>query len=523
MSLNPRYKNNASNAFSDQNILNAWRDAEVAVLRAKASAEPDNSEFEAAARALSAIGDVNVARKEEIEKETKHDLVAAIRAMSEQVDAQNPGKNYGRLIHQGITSYDTEDTAQSLLLTAAGKDMQKSLWKLSDALMQKAKTFKYAPCNGYTHSQIAEPITIGKRFLDAAVGIDEQSSRFAYEIDQINQCKIKGATGIYSGSLSPQFETMVAAILEQSVSKTATQILPIEDMLNFFHPFPVIASKVQNLAYSLCLSSGDLAEVKEGFAKGQTGSSVMTFKQNPINLENVIGAARKIKGLYSELMDATLTLRERDISNSFQVVRHIIPELFETMEHLAKKMTSVVNGMGVFPIQALRNINKYGDFVYAGAAKDFIATNFSGGDNKEIYSLVQKYSMESKFSSDYRGEAISLADALAPKVREIGGDEKVAQLKAVMSLPYNLRNVSGAYNVALNDPQTDNHNAIADYIIESGQMEQFKQADSWNWIKTYAGIVRANYDNSGAEKAEYSNLDDAMQKISFALQNTRTR
>lgn len=503
MSLNNRYHNRMSSAFSDQNILNAWRDVEVAVLMAKAALKK-NHEFEVAANELNQIGDVDVARKEQIEKETKHDLVAAIRAMAEQVDDGNPDKNLGRLIHQGITSYDTEDTAQSLMLYAAGNKTEKRLHELLEALMAKANLFKYVPCNGYTHNQIAEPITVGKRFLDAAVGIDQQMQKLRIETKEANICKIKGATGIFSGLLTPELEKEVAATLHQTPARIATQILPIEDLLSFFNPMLIVACKIENLAQNLRLASGDLAEVKEGFAKGQTGSSVMTFKQNPINIENITGAARKIKALYNELMHATATWRERDISNSFQVQRHIIPEMFETMEHIISKTLSILSGLQVFPIQCMRNLKKYGDFVFAGAAKDFIATNFSDADNKKIYQMVQTFSIQAKNSADWRGEPRSLFYMLAPEVEKIGGKKLVEELKTAMSLAHNLRNIHNVYVDARfkNGREDTVHAELVDYMISGGQLKEFKPMDSVIFINSYYQIVEANYRNFGL-KDEY--------------------
>ena len=516
MALNPRYKNAASDFFSEQNIIDGWGHTERAILLARAIEHPDNPKFKEAADALSEIGHVDVARKEEIEKENNHDLDAAIRAMGEQVDAMHPKKNYGRLIHQGVTSYDTEDTSMSLLLASSGKKTVESLRGVADALMAKANMFKYTPCNGYTHSQIAEPITIGKRFLDPAVGVSEQIDQFEKEVEKINVCKIKGATGVYSGSLSPEFEERVAKILGQKVSKVSTQILPIEDLLAFFHPFPIIASKLQNLAYSLCLSSGDLAEVKEKFKKGQTGSSIMTYKQNPIRLENIIGATRKIKALYMELMDATLSLRERDISGSFQIVRHIIPEMFETMEHVSSKTKAVIGGLSVFPIQGLRALIKY-PFTSAGAAKALFAKLLpedDGANNKKLYSFIQGYSLECKYSSDWLGVPKSLFDALAPEIKKIGGQKAVSELEMVMSLPHNLRNIGGVWRVATGKDNDDGiHEGLADYMINSGQMEYFWAKDSENFINTYGEIVRANYKTGGASERNYADLHNAMSRL----------
>ncbi|MCL2338964.1 MAG: lyase family protein [Proteobacteria bacterium] len=510
MALNSRYANKMTPEFSDQNILNAWRDIEHAVLEARmemAHADGDDAkcaEFFAAATALSRIGDVNVKRKEEIEKETKHDLVAAIRAMGEQVDAMNPGKNYGRLIHQGITSYDTEDPAQSLMLARAGTKMLKRMEELRDALLKKANLFKYAPCNGFTHNQVAEPITIGKRFLDAVVGIDEQIKAFAAEIEKINVCKIRGAVGIYSGSLTPKFEALVAAKLGQKPARIGTQILPIQNLIPFFTPFLTAACTCENLAQNLRLASGDLAEVREGFAKDQTGSSTMTYKQNPINLENITGATRAVKAKMNELMHATVSWDERDISNSFQVQRHIIPDLFELLEHIVSKTLAVLDGLNVYPIQAMRNVNKYGDVLYSAAVKEYFSTKFATADNKDVYDMVQPASIAAKNAATWRGETVSLFEQLAPDVEKIGGADAVSELQTIMSLPYNLRNVNECYSVAgygttvaednsHTTPESVIHSDLVDYMINSGQLAEFKKSDSLAFIDAYAAVANANY------------------------------
>ena len=509
MALNSRYKNSMSDEFSDQSTLNEWKIVEAGVLTAKHD-ESGNREFLDAAVALEKIGDVNVARKEEIEKETKHDLVAAIRAMAEQVDAANPDKNYGRLIHQGITSYDTEDTATSLMLAKAGAKMLKRLSELEDALIEKAETFQFPPCLEFTHNQPAEPITVGKRFLDAAIGVREQKNRFTFETETANLCKIRGAVGIYSGPLSPQFEARVAKSLGQKVAPVATQILPIEDLLPFFNPFLTVACKIENFAQNMRLLSGAEAEIKEGFAKGQTGSSVMTFKQNPINIENITGAARKMKALYSELAHATATWRGRDISNSFQVARHIIPEMFETMEHMISRTISILKGLLVYPVQSFRNLDKYGDFLFAGAAKNYLATHLSAASNETVYSLVQQYSMDAKFTADWRGEQLSLFDMLAPHVEKTGGAKVLAGLKEVMSLTNNLRNVAGCYEVAGYKVDGYAHEKMVDYVLSTGQLKYFKVYDSLKFINMYRDIALRN--NAGGAA-----LDNAVKKFKSEL------
>ncbi|MDR0449611.1 MAG: hypothetical protein LBG89_04120 [Rickettsiales bacterium] len=511
MSLNSRYKNSMTPEFSDQNILNAWRDVELAVLKAKYETT-GNKEFLECLNALAVIGDVNVARKEEIEKETKHDLVAAIRAMAEQVDALKPGMNLGRLIHQGITSYDTEDTATSLMLHAAGRKILAGLDKLKDAFEAKAELFKFAPCLGYTHNQVAEPITIGKRFLDIAVGIDQQNGKLADEIEEINQCKIKGAVGIHSGALTPSFENKVAAELGQKVSRVATQILPIEDLLPFFAPMLTIACKLENWAQNMRLLSGAEAEVKEGFAKKQTGSSVMTFKQNPINIENITGAARAMKALFAELMNATGTWRERDISNSFQIQRHVVPEIFEVMEHLIQKTMLILDGLQIFPIQSFRNLDKYGDMLFAGAAKDWLATNLpAAGDNEAIYKMVQKESIDSKYSIEFRGGKSHLTDKLADVVHEKIGAGAVAKFKNIMSVSYNLRNVAANYSIAglALDSRCEE---MVDYIIETGQLAHFGEKDALGFIDAYEKIVVANHGSFGGIERAVAKFKNALNR-----------
>ncbi|MDR0319116.1 MAG: hypothetical protein LBH81_00030 [Rickettsiales bacterium] len=506
MALHSRYENKMSTAFDDQKMLNAWRDVEVAVLQAKFE-DTKNSDFQDAYNALAKIGDVNVARKEEIEKETKHDLVAAIRAMAEQVDALHPGKNLGRLIHQGITSYDTEDTAMSLMLAKSGEVILDGLKSIANVFAYKAETFKYCPALGYTHHQVAEPITVGKRFHDARIGLYEQIDELERQLKDINLCKVKGAVGVHSGSLSPRFEAKVASKLGQKVAPVATQILPIEDLLKLFMPFLEAACKIENWAQNMRLLSGAEAEIKEGFGKKQTGSSVMTFKQNPINLENITGACRKLKAVFNELMNCTATWRERDISASFQI-RHIVPDMFGTMQHIISKTAMVLEGLQIFPIQSFRNMDRYGDMLFSGALKDWLATNLPQGDdadNEKIYKMVQKESIAAKYAVEFRGERKCLAinKDLYQTVKEKIGEEKLPEFREVLSVSYNLRNVRESYqaafpNVSMSEAQI--HENMVDYIINSGQLELFKNDDAHSFIQTYEKIAERNIADSEFER-----------------------
>jgi adenylosuccinate lyase len=379
------------------------------------------------------------------------------------------------------------------MLFEAGHIVSADLLKVAAAAGAKARVFKYAPANGYTHNQIAEPVTIGKRFADFEILMRGQLRRFDAEVQGVRRAKIRGAVGIFGGGLTPAFERSVADILEMGVAGPSTQILPIESLAQFFAPLSIIAGIVENFAQNLRLASGDLAEIKEGFRRGQTGSSIMTFKQNPINIENITGAARKIKALAGELMSATATWRERDISNSFQVQRHIIPEMFEAAEHIAKKTLAVIENLQVFPIQAHRNLAKYGDFIFAGAAKDFFATQPDAAScaQSEIYSLIQEHSIAAKYAADFRGEKSLLFDALAPSV----GENARADLRRVLSLPYNLRNAREYYDVVYGARQSDDgaHDAMVDYIVDSGQLARFKPSDSAAFICDYWKICDANY------------------------------
>lgn len=529
--LNELFKNNMSCMFSTQRVMDMWLYVELAILRAKAGRNSDNVELLRACHLLEKIKHVDVGRALEIEKTTRHEIAAFVRTVREQMSdlAETAAdKNLGRLIHQGVTSHDVEDTAQSMILATAGHSIEHNLYKLARAAQRKAMMFKYAPCNGYTHNQVAEPVTIGKRFLDFELAIRRQLQKFHAEVFNINQCKIKGSVGIYSGNLDPAFEKDVAFLLKMQPAPTATQILSIENLVQFFNPLTVIACVVENFSQNLRLASGDLAEIREGVADGQIASTTMAFKENPVNLESVTGAARKIKALYSELTNASGTWREFDTSNSFQIQRHIIPEIFETAQHIADTATDILENLNVFPIQAMRNIDKYGDFIFAGAAKDYLANNAplsngaAGNISAEIYEIIQKKSSEAKHAADFRGQKSSLFEALA-------GDRKFKKnqllldgLKTVMSLPYNLRNVAGYYNLAcggeIEGEESDIHDKLVDYIIGSDQLQQFDESDAVKFIDMYEQIVLANYENKNhPANEERTALTAAVDKFRTAM------
>ncbi len=312
---------------------------EVEIAVATVQAEMNIIPAEAAA-AIKQKSKFNVKRIAEIEAKTKHDVIAFVSNV-----AENVGK-FGAYIHFGMTSSDVLDTALSLQIAAAEKVLIKSANKLRGALIKAGKKYRTTLCAGRTHGMHAEPTSFGLKLLGFVAELDRNILRLKSAFANAAIAKLSGAVGTYS-SQQPEVEAQVAKLLNLKPETVATQVIPRDRHAEIFTSLAILGAGLERLAVELRhLQRTEVAEVTEGFGKGQKGSSAMPHKRNPISGENLTGIARLLRGYAAAAIENIALWHERDISHS-SVERVIFPDALIIADYALDRMAGVVESLQV--------------------------------------------------------------------------------------------------------------------------------------------------------------------------------
>ena len=294
----------------------------------------------AAALSIMQKSKFNLGRILEIEKKTKHDVIAFVTNVAESV-----GKD-GAYVHFGMTSSDVLDTALSLQIITAQGVLLKSINKLREALINQAKKHKGTLCAGRTHGIHAEPTSFGLKLLGFVMELDRNILRIKSAISNVSIAKLSGAVGTYS-SQPPEVEHLVAEKLHLKTEAVATQVIPRDRHAEVINSLAILVSGFERLAIEFRhLQRTEVAEVIEGFGKGQKGSSAMPHKKNPISAENITGLARLLRSYASASLENIALWHERDISHS-SVERVIFPDAFILADYASDRMANLVSGLDI--------------------------------------------------------------------------------------------------------------------------------------------------------------------------------
>ena len=286
----------------------------------------------------------------EIEKTTKHDVIAFVSNL-----AENVGKD-GRFIHYGMTSSDVLDTAMSLQVQRAGKLIQKEVKSLVAVLKKSSRKYAETLCSGRTHGIHAEPTTFGLKLAGHLVEIERNQKRFDSALEEMRIGKLSGAVGTYS-TQSPAIEKRVCSLLKLRPETVATQVIPRDRHANLLGAMALMGAAIERLSVELRhLQRTEVGEVIEGFTPGQKGSSAMPHKKNPISAENLTGAARLLRGCHLAAMENVALWHERDISHS-SVERVVFPDAFILLDYALARMNKLVSGLFVDKARMLQNMN----------------------------------------------------------------------------------------------------------------------------------------------------------------------
>src|SRR6266853_1135839 len=394
----PRYTHpDMGRIWSDQRRYETWLLVETAAAEAMAAAGIIPSD---AARDIRERGAFDIARIEEIEQTTQHDVIAFTTAVAEKVGPS------ARWLHFGMTSSDAIDTAQALQMREACDLILKDLDALGDATRDRAIEHRRTPMIGRTHGVHAEPMTLGLKLAlwYSEIGRDIERVRRARAV--INVGKISGAVGTYA-HLPPSIEADVCKRLGLEPAAVASQVIQRDRHAELMSALAITAASLEKFALEIRgLQKTEIGEIEEPFAKGQKGSSAMPHKRNPIGCEQVVGLARLIRANCQAAFENVALWHERDISHS-SVERVILPDSFIALDHMLRRFTRIVRGMAVNAERMLENLDRLRGVVFSGTVLLELAKQ---GVSRELaYDWVQRNAMRS-FSEQRDFKTLLLAD-----------------------------------------------------------------------------------------------------------------
>jgi adenylosuccinate lyase len=384
--------------WSDQRRYETWLVVETAAAEAMAAAGIVPAE---AAHDIRKRGGFDVARIEEIEQVTQHDVIAFTTAVAEKVGPS------ARWLHFGMTSSDVIDTAQALQMREACDVILKDLEALADAIRDRALEHRRTPMIGRTHGVHAEPITLGLKLAlwYAEVGRDIERVRRARSTVSVGM--LSGAVGTFA-HLPPSIEADVCRRLGLEPAPVSSQVIQRDRHAELMATLAITAASLEKFALEVRgLQKTEIGELEEPFAKGQKGSSAMPHKRNPIACEQVVGLARLIRGNCQAAFENVALWHERDISHS-SVERVILPDSFIALDHMLQRFTRVVRGMTVNVARMRENLERSRGVVFSGTV--LLALAMRGVSREQAYEWVQRNAMRS-FDERRDFKALLLADA----------------------------------------------------------------------------------------------------------------
>jgi adenylosuccinate lyase len=412
----PRYTHpEMGRIWSDQRRYETWLLVESAAAAAMADAGIVPAD---AAREIRERGAFDIARIEEIEQTTQHDVIAFTTAVAEHVGPS------ARWLHFGMTSSDVIDTAQAVQMREACDLILKDLDALGNAIRDRAVEHRRTPMIGRTHGVHAEPMTFGLKLALWYAEVQRHVHRIHRARTAISVGKLSGAVGTFA-HLPPEIEANVCRRLGLEPAPVASQVIQRDRHAELLSALAIAAASLEKFALEIRgLQKTEIGEVEEPFAKGQKGSSAMPHKRNPIGCEQICGMARLLRGNAHAAMENIALWHERDISHS-SVERVILPDSFIALDHMLRRFTRIVAGMVVYPDRMRENLNRSRGVVFSGTVLLELAKR--GIAREEAYEWVQRNAMRS-FAEQRDFKLLLLADADVAKVLTPAEIEKAFDL-----------------------------------------------------------------------------------------------
>lgn len=370
----------------------------------------------AAAKSIKERGRFSVRRISEIERETKHDVIAFVTSVAENVGP------HGKFVHFGLTSSDVLDTAFSLQVREAGEVLLESVQRLEKVLKKLTKEHRETICAGRTHGMFAEPTTFGLKMAGFLAELQRNKERVVAGLKQMEICKLSGAVGTYS-SLPFEVEVKVAKKLALKPETIATQVVPRDRHSEMLLSLALLGTGLERLAIELRhLQRSEVSEVQEGFSKGQKGSSAMPHKKNPISAENISGLSRLLRSYAMAGLENVALWHERDISHS-SVERVVFPDAFIVADYAVDRMAQLLEGLFVNKKKMLENMEASQGQIFSSHV--LLALVQKGLAREEAYRHVQRICHQLGYGDHLKHSLL--------KDKEIGSLLRVRDLEEIFS------------------------------------------------------------------------------------------
>ncbi|MBO34556.1 MAG: adenylosuccinate lyase [Rhodospirillaceae bacterium] len=419
----PRYSRPEMTAiWEPENKFRIWFEIEAHACDAQAELGVIPQE---AAKAVWGRGAFEVDRIDEIERETKHDVIAFLTNLAEHVGEE------ARFVHQGMTSSDVLDTCLAVQLTQATDILLADLDRLLATLKDRAFEHKLTPVMGRSHGIHAEPTTMGLKLATFYAEFDRNKERLQAARAEIATCAISGAVGTFA-HIDPKVEEYVAKALGLAVEPVSTQVIPRDRHAMYFSVLGVIASSIERLATEIRhMQRTEVREAEEFFSKGQKGSSAMPHKRNPILTENLTGLARIVRSVVVPAQENVALWHERDISHS-SVERMIGPDATVTLDFALNRLSGVVEKLLIYPDAMQNNLDQLGGLIFS--QRVLLALTQAGVSREDSYKLVQRNAMKvwergTDFLTELRGD------------KDVTASLKESELEDLFDIAFHTKNV----------------------------------------------------------------------------------
>lgn len=379
----PRYSRPEMSAvWSDENKFKTWFEIEACACEALAKL---GKIPQSAVDDIRTKGRFDQKRIDEIEAEVKHDVIAFL---------TNVGENVGesaRFMHQGMTSSDVLDTSFNMRLTQSVDILLKDMDRLLAALKKRAEEHKYTLCIGRSHGIHAEPTTFGLKMLGFYAEFARNKERLAAARKEVSTCAISGAVGTFA-TIDPRVEQYVAEKLGLTPEPVSTQVIPRDRYAVLFTTVGIIASSIERLAVEIRhLQRTEVREAEEYFSAGQKGSSAMPHKRNPVLSENLTGLARLLRSYAIPAMENVALWHERDISHSSNE-RIIAPDAMIGLDFCLNRLAGIIEKLLIYPENMLANLNRLKGLIFS--QRVMLALVDLGLKREEAYKLTQRNAMK---------------------------------------------------------------------------------------------------------------------------------
>ncbi len=435
--------------WSDQRRYETWLEVETAAAEAMAAAGIVPAE---AATALRERGGFDIARIEEIEQTTQHDVIAFTTAVAERVGPE------ARWLHFGLTSSDVIDTAQAIQMRESCDLILADLAQLADAIRTRAFEHRRTAMIGRTHGVHAEPMTFGLKLALWYAEVQRDIERMRRARATVSVGQISGAVGTFA-HLDPSIEAAVCRRLGLAPAPVSSQVIQRDRHAELLAVLAITGSSLEKFALEIRgLQKTEIGEVEEPFGRGQKGSSAMPHKRNPIGCEQITGLARLLRGNAHAALENNALWHERDISHS-SVERVILPDSFIVLDHMLRRLTRIVRGMVVYPERMHENLARSRGVVFSGTVLLELARR--GVSREQAYQWVQRNAMRSFAEAmDFKG--LLLED---PDVRSV---LSAAEIERAFDLDDQLRHVDVIFDRVFGAAPVDAAGAAVPDVARSG-------------------------------------------------------